>query len=990
MEMTPGATGRGEVRIGPDEWPAAIADIHGPQIIVGGPGTGKTEFLVRRVAALLAHPDVATDSLLILSFGRRGVADLRERIRSAAGSVGDLDVATFHSYAVRLLEAHGDSIGWGPDAQVLTGPEQLALVAELLGDENPDSWSTAYRGILSSRTFAQELTDFILRAAEQLLDADDVAGFDRADWRGVAQFLHRYDAELRRRRRLDYGTLLREAVRLVESGTIGAQSVPRFILVDEYQDTTFAQARLLRSLSSHHNNLTVAADPYQSVYSFRGARLENVVEFPESFPKADGSPGRRIVLTTSFRTPAAVLASAVNVTARRLPGAAGRVTPAPGEGRVDVYVFGQQTEEAEWVASEVERVHLTQGTPLRRIGVLVRSKKRFLPELSRALERRRIEHDLPDARLSDHPAVRFVLDLISAATDDNGPAERARAMRRILLGPMYRVSLGELRSIERAAVASRNWPDALRSAGLIRLAGLVADPEWARDIPAARGAWAVWSQMDEAQAIALDPQRADERLAWRSLIQVLDRWNERNPRATLMQYRQLTESEEFEAQPLLSFHRTDSDRLTVTTLHQAKGLEFDTVFICDAVEGVFPDLRPRDSLLGVRHLMDHLPTDAAEYTMFRLQEERRLAYTAMTRARVRVVWTATAVGAEAGRGVPSRFLPLVAGVTTLRELDTDRPPRTLPVSPREAEAHLRRLAADPTAAAPRRLAAVSALAAGTRWQMRDPQTHAGVPRRGAATGLNGPQLRLSPSDADSYARCHRRYAIERKLRQAGDSVYARFGSLVHEVLDQVETEAMARGERHSDYPTAMRRLEQLLDPADFGGEPFAAAWKKRASDGLARLYNMWPSSAEPIGLERSVSFELGDVIWRGRIDRIEKDASGVRVIDYKTSKNPVQHSEAAESLQLGFYTLAVGADPELAQHGEPVAAEFWYPLASSKKSLTTRALQLANLPALGHRLIELGEQIAGEDWDPVPGEWCERCPFASSCPAQPEGGDQFA
>jgi len=989
MKTEADAAAGDEVRLGPDEWAETLADVAGPQIIVGGPGTGKTEFLVRRTANLLATAGVATSSLLILSFGRRGVADLRERIRSSVGSVGDLDVATFHSYAMRLVEAHGAALGWQGTPQVLTGPEQLALVAELLAAEELSEWSPAYRGILGTRTFAREVTDFVLRSAEQLLDAADIAAMGRDDWRGIPQFLQSYNQELKRRSRLDYGTLLREAVRLVDGATLEAESLPSHILVDEYQDTTLAQARLLRALSSPHGNLTVAADPYQSVYSFRGARLENVADFPAEFRGADGSRGKRIVLTTSFRTPRAILEAAVNVTARRLPGAAGPVEPAPADGRVDVHIFGQQTEEAEWVAGEVERIHLTQGVALNQIGVLVRSKRRFLPDLSRSLERRGVPHDLPDSRLSDHPAVRFVLDLITAADDVERPIERTRAIRRILLGPMYRLSLGELRSLERQKVSGATWAQALAETGLTKLAYLISKNGWATGTPAAQGAWEVWSQLDEAMAIVGNVERRDDRLAWRSLIQVLERWNARNPRATLADYRRLTENEEFEAQPLLSFRRADSDRLTVTTLHQAKGLEFDTVFLCDSVEGVFPDLRPRDSLLGVRHLMDHLPTDPSEYTAFRLQEERRLAYTAMTRARSRAIWTATSVGAEAGRGVPSRFLPLVAGVATLNEISSRRPERQSPVSSREAEADLRRVLADPVAAPPQRLAALSHLAAGARWGMRPAESHHGVATRGSDRGLNGVRLQLSPSQADGYAKCPRRYAIERKLRQAGDSVYARFGSLVHEVVDRVERAAMARGTSHGSLAAAVDELDQVMDPADFGGEPFAAAWRRRALDALERLYSMWPSSDGAVALEHAVAFELGDVTWRGRIDRVETGEAGLRVVDYKTSRTPLSHDEAAGSLQLGFYALAIASEPELLAHGEPTAAEFWYPLAPGKKALATRRLDMARLGDIGERLIELGKDIAAEHWQPQPSEWCGRCPFSGSCPARPEGGDQF-
>ena len=143
-------------------------------------------------------------------------------------------------------------------------------------------------------------------------------------------------------------------------------------------------------------------------------------------------------------------------------------------------------------------------------------------------------------------------------------------------------------------------------------------------------------------------------------------------------------------------------------------------------------------------------------------------------------------------------------------------------------------------------------------------------------------------------------------------------------------------------------------------------------------------------MERRVAFDLGDVTWRGRIDRIERDEAGLRIVDYKTSKNPVPLDEAANSLQLGFYALAVGADPELLAYGEPVAAEFWYPLKAATRNLTTRPLRMANLPEIGQRLIELGDAIASELWEPTPSDACERCDFATSCPAQPEGGEQFA
>ena len=977
-----------EQRIDPGQWGPALASHEGPQIIVGGPGTGKSEFLVRRVAGLLQRSDVPTSSILVLSFGRRGVADLRSRIGATVGSLGDLDVATFHSYAVRLLETYGGSRGWSEDARVLTGPEQLALVTELLATEDADSWSPAFRSLLPTRTFAQEVTDFVLRAAEQLLSPEDVAARSRDDWRGIPKFLGRYRAELRHRDRIDYGTILEEAVHLVASDIVAEP--PRYVLVDEYQDTTLAQARMLELLASRHGgNITVAADPYQSVYSFRGTRLENVVEFPERFCRADGTPATRIVLTTSFRAPAAILEAAVNVTARDLPGAAGKVLPASGDGRVDTYVFGQLTEEAEWIAREVERLHTSQEIDLADIGVLVRTKQRFLPELSRALERRGIAHDLPDSRLADHPAVRFVLDLVAATCGVGGHLETTRAMRRVLLGPVYRASLSTVREIERAVGGGATWPEAVTAAGIEELAGFLTDTSWADSVPAAVGAWQLWSQLEAARHIATDPARVDERRAWRSLIQVLDRWNDRNQSGTLDEYRGMTEGDDFEAQPLLSYRQPDTDRVTVTTLHQAKGLEFDTVFIADAVEDVFPDLRSRDSLLGVRHLLEHLPTNSTEYLQFRLQEERRLAYTAMTRARRRVVWTATSAGAEIGQGIPSRFLPLVAGADSIDEISgpDNRPGQ--PISVREAEAELRRRVADPARAEGDRLAAATTLATGERWGMRPASQHSGVASKGAESPLNTTSLRLSPSQADSYRTCPRRYAIERKLRQSDDSVYMRFGTLVHAVLEEAEAAAKAHGRERATYPEAARLLDRLMDPGEFGGEPYATAWRRRALEGLAHLYSNWPGKGRLVDLERDVALRLADIEWVGKVDRIDADSTGLRIVDYKTSKNAMYVKEAETSLQLGFYALALAADAELADHGPPVSAELWYPLAGTKQ-VTTRKLDMHQLDTIEERLVELGESIIAEDWAPTPGSHCSRCAYASSCPVVPQGGDQFS
>jgi len=293
-----------------------------------------------------------------------------------------------------------------------------------------------------------------------------------------------------------------------------------YLLVDEYQDTTLAQARLLQKLYLPHRNLTVAGDPYQSIYSFRGAALTNVADFPASFPDAGGRPARRFVLTTSFRVPAEILAAAVRVTAGGgLPGEAGPVTPAPGRGVVETYAFDQQTHEAEWIATEVQRAHLRDRIPYHRMAVLVRSKRRFLPELSRALERRDIPHEEPDRRLVDHPAVRVVLDCVRAAIE-HGP-EQTAALRRLLLGAPAGLTLSAMRELEREqARTGDSWAEVVRRSlpQGESIAGLVSDPSWALGRPAVEGLWHLWSTLPHVNEVARSPGRRAERAAWSSDI----------------------------------------------------------------------------------------------------------------------------------------------------------------------------------------------------------------------------------------------------------------------------------------------------------------------------------------------------------------------------------------------------------------------------------------------------------------------------------------
>jgi superfamily I DNA/RNA helicase/RecB family exonuclease len=970
-----------ETRVGPEDWESHVPLPGLPQIVVGGPGTGKTQFLCERVASAIEAGVVAPDEVLVLTFSRRGANDIRARLLTLLGSDSHrIAVSTYHGLAMRIVESHARDLGWHSPPTVLAGVEQEHFVAGLLRDEAPETWHPAFGPILTSHQMAAEITDFILRCHEHLLNASDIAAHGRDQWRGLPEFFDTYLSVQVDTGRTDYGRILADAVQAIET-LPDASPTYKLVAADEYQDTSPAQARLLLGLAANTPNLVVAADPYQSIYSFRGTDLYNVFGFPEATEAALGIRAERLVLTTSHRVPEEILSSAVSVTARELPGGAGKVMSSRTGGSVSAHVFSLEAHEADWIAADIEHVHLRDGVPLERIAVFMRSASAFTGELTRALERRDIPHTFEESRLADEPIIRFVRDLVVAATSDDNQDE---AVRRVLQGPFIGVSAGAVAGMDARRAVGDSWADivAAKVPNGEPLAQLLSDAGWAETERAPIGLWHVWASLPQLAEIATDPTRADDVRAWSAFAQALDRLEERSPQATLLDHETMIGESDFEAAPLFEFRTEDAQGVTVTTLHRSKGTSFDVVYIAQAVEGAIPDLRMTDSILGSRHLNPHLPSDTASYRAFRLDEERRLAYTAMTRASAKVVWTATMVEGTQG-SVPSRFLSLVAPVTAASHA-------TVPLTPRSFEAALRRQLNDPLATDVERLAAVSILAEGPAHGLAHPFDRYGTLERGPDGNIVPASLRMSPSQANSYEECPRKYAVDRYLMtQTEQTDYMRFGSLIHEVLEEAERHALASGHDRATSVEAIEWLTRVWEESGFGEDAVGQAWRRRAVKMLEDMYRLWPSSARPVALETPLPLTIDGTPWYGVADRIEAIGREVVIVDYKTGAQMTK-ADAAESLQLGYYAMAAAEDSDVTLHGTVSAAEFWYPKITNARAIGIRQFDMDNLDTVRDKLIDITSAIRDEQFEPAPGPQCESCHLQLVCPARAAGAEAFA
>ncbi|WUX86240.1 ATP-dependent helicase [Streptomyces sp. NBC_01426] len=414
---------------------AVVDHTTGPLLVLAGPGTGKTTTLIEAAAARV---EAGTDPsrILILTFSRKAAVELRDRAALRLGGARAPQATTFHSYCYGLVRAHQDTDLFADPLRLLSGPEQDVMVRTLLeGQRRIRSirWPDDLRAALTTRGFADEVRAVLARARELGLGPGALSDFadriGRPDWKAAAAFLSEYLDVLDMQGTLDYAELLHRAVLLAER-TPSLASSHDVILVDEYQDTDASQLRLLRALSGPGGTLIAFGDPDQSIYAFRGADINNILDFETSFPGA-----RVRALTVGRRSSSALLAATRLLTTRmpvpRLPSAAVRahrdLRATREGGRVEVYTYPTAGAELDNIADILRRAHLEDGVPWQDMAVLVRAGGRTLPAMRRALVSAGVpaETDGTDTPLRHEPAVAPLLTAlrITATAAARPPAD---------------------------------------------------------------------------------------------------------------------------------------------------------------------------------------------------------------------------------------------------------------------------------------------------------------------------------------------------------------------------------------------------------------------------------------------------------------------------------------------------------------------------------------------------------------------------------------
>lgn len=646
----------------------AVLCTEGPLLVLAGAGSGKTRVLTHRIAHLVDDLGVAPWQIMAITFTNKAAAEMRERLGNLIGPYSrGMWVSTFHSMCVRILRADCERLGFASGFTIYDDDDSKRLVKQIYGELKIDEKRypvPAIRNRISKAKNDLQVAEVFAEEAEK--SSDHIS-------KVVAKVYSRLQERLRQLNAFDFDDLLLYTWLLLKNHPdVLAAYQQRFlyILVDEYQDTNHAQYALTQLLAAANQNIMVVGDDDQSIYSWRGADLRNILDFEKDYPNA-----HVVKLEENYRSVGNILAAANAVIANNTTRKPKKLfTSQPDGEKISVYMATDERDEGRWIASEIEKQH-GSGTPYNQIAVFYRTNAQ-----SRMLEDMLLRAGVPyrlvgGTRFFDRQEIRDVMAYLSLVVN---PANDMAA-RRIINTPKRGIGNTTIEHID--YVARETQCTFLQAAELC-----VADEAIRPNTRRAIGEFV--ALIHKAQTYEGDLRKVVEMIvdkagiigAYRAIgsdeaegrienIQeffgVVDEYVQSHDDADALfeppsvddLAEELSDSEEppvrtFQANSLADFTewvtlRTDMDTMsddgaavTLMTIHSAKGLEFDCVFVAGMEESLFPHGNSSQDIRG-------------------LEEERRLCYVAITRARKRLYLTnafTRQIFGQSSANPPSRFI----------------------------------------------------------------------------------------------------------------------------------------------------------------------------------------------------------------------------------------------------------------------------------------------------------------------------------------------
>lgn len=593
---------------------AAVMHTQGPLLLLAGAGSGKTRVLTHRAAYLIDEEGVDPWNILAITFTNKAAGEMRERVNQIIGDGADrIWVSTFHSTCVRILRRYIDRLGYDTNFTIYDTDDQRGIMKEVCKKLQIDTKQLKERTILGA----------ISSAKDELIDPLQYEKQNGFDYNGsrIAKAYREYQATLKKNNALDFDDLIVKTVELFRADAQVLDSYQnrfRYIMVDEYQDTNTAQFELIRLLAGKYRNLCVVGDDDQSIYKFRGANIRNILDFEKVYPEA-----KVIKLEQNYRSTQVVL-DAANAVIRNNTRRKNKAlwTDKKEGSRIHFRPFDNAYEEAEFIASDVAKKHRNEDVRYGDCAVLYRTNAQ-----ARMLEERFIMEGIPYDVIggTNFYARREIKDILAyLKTIDNGRDDVA--VKRIINIPKRGIGATTIVRVQEYADARNiSFYDALREADQIMTIGRSASKlqPFVMMIQAFRSKLEFFTLEDLIKDViettgyvkeleASDDEDAADRIEnIDELVSKVVSYEETHEEPNLSEF-----LEEVALVADIDRAEEGDDRVLLMTLHSAKGLEFPHVYLAGMEDGVFPSYMT---------IMSDDPMD--------IEEERRLAYVGITRAK---------------------------------------------------------------------------------------------------------------------------------------------------------------------------------------------------------------------------------------------------------------------------------------------------------------------------------------------------------------------
>ena len=953
----------------------AIEHVDGPMLVVAGAGTGKTSVLTHRIERLVKEGHARTDEILALTYTVNAATEMKERVSKVLGGK-TVQALTFHDYCLKLLQRVGKDFG------VLDEKDLWIYLRRRIRDLHLEHYIRA----ANIGQFLNDLLDFVSRCHDELVTpekyADYVARLERREvpiprvaksktvlddeeilgrCREIARVFSTMERWLAEENLGTFSHMITRAHTLLENDESvlnEARRGARYILADEFQDANVAQIKILARLAGEQGNLFAVGDPDQSIYRFRGASSEAFELFHRSFPAA-----RRVVLEKNRRSTTSILQAAFAVINGNPPLFANQsgvpfayqraalksardeetersglhMPPSP----VTAILLKDRSTEGPDLVAYLRDAQRKQRCKWSDFGVLYRSHS-HRDDLVQELAEAGIPFVIESMDISDTPEARDLFACVNVIVSSGDDV----SLMRVAGLPRFNVNPEQLRQVLRSiARENREAQVAPLFTALDRVQGgeeVLACVRRVRDAIQTRGAKGRAALDIIVREFALDPSLPILRAA----LQFVQAWEMKkiNKTGDLIEFVDYLAyfREANGVIPLQSDENENAVRLM--TVHGAKGLEFPHVFILRALSPSFPSSYKETLVAFPQELRDPDSLTGADDKTLHEQEERRLFYVAMTRAR-----DTLRIYAREGTGKNDKTPP-----GYLRELIKNKT-----IS--------RWFQAIPAGGAQ---ATLDIAAAASPLYPEESQTS----RWFELPVLPGLHKRLSASAVETYQRCGLQFKLERDWRIAARPAAAmQFGAAVHRVL-KTYFDAIRLGRPKTD--------EEIVDlfRLDLAGTRIQESYQHELYEkqGILQLQDFLSQAksipaSQILHTEESFEIKIGEVTVVGRIDRIDRRPDGtVAIVDYKTGKAKDQE-DADESLQLSLYAIAAHE-----KWGYKVGALIFHNLQANVPVTTVRFD--SDLMAARSCVEQAARGIAEGIFDAKPGQHCIFCAYRTLCP----------